>query len=119
MPRRAHPKEVAERRDFSSGANASDLREMAADEIDETAADKIDPFVWIVEQLTHRDRHGTLLAQDFEVTNVFGSERVFEEEKTIGLKFFHETDGVDGRETFVGIVEQFDVIAELLAEVLE
>src|SRR6476620_1372736 len=119
MPCGADAKEFAERGDLASRADAADLREVATNEINQAAANEIEPFIWIVEQLTHGDGCGALLAQHFEIANVFRREGIFEEEKPIWLQLFGEPDRIDGRETFVHVVKQLDFVAELFAQILE
>ena len=119
VPGGADAEEVAEVGDFTGHADAADLGDVAADEIDEAFADEVDVFVGVVEEFAHGDGGVALLAEDFEVGDVFGGEGVFEEEGAVWFEFFAEADGVDGIEAFVDVVEEFGFVAELFADVFE
>ena len=72
-----------------------------------------------IEQLAHGDRRGALLPQEAEVVVLLGRERVFEEEGAILFQVLAELDRLAGRDPFVNVVEQLDVIAEVGPQVLE
>src|SRR5438046_930959 len=119
MPGGADPEKFAERRNFSSHANAADLAEVASDVIDEAVFDDIHVLVGVIEEFTHRNGRGALLAQNFEITDILRAKRIFHEEWMILLDFFANIDRVDGIEAFVHVVEQFDFFAEIFAHELE
>src|SRR5947209_5294225 len=119
MPGSPDPIKLAECCDFARGTDAAHLREMAANEIDQAPAYEIEPFIWIVEQLAHGDGSGALLAQGFEIADIFRRKRIFQEKEPVGFEFLRQADGIDGWQTLVHIVEQFDVVAELLAQIFE
>src|SRR5262249_4474442 len=119
MPGGADAEEFADGGDFPRGADAADLGQMAADEIDQPPGDEFEPFVWIIEELAHGDGSGALLAENFEITDILRSKRIFEKEQTVRLQFLGQADGVNGREALVQVVEQLDFFPEMLAQVFE
>src|SRR5215212_7854853 len=98
MPGRAHAEEIAKSRDLAGHADAADLREMAANEINQTPADNIDVFIRIIEQLAHRNWRRALLPKNFEVTDIFGREGIFHEIWAILFQLLAKADRVDGRQ---------------------
>src|SRR6185312_11271956 len=101
--------------DFAGGREASRLRDVAADVIDEAFGDKRGPFVGAVEELAHGDGSGALLTDLAEVRDVFGGERVFHEEEVVLLEVFGEADGFVGGDALVDVMQEADFLAELFA----
>src|SRR4030095_11061100 len=81
--------------------------------------DDVDPLVRVVEELSHGDGRRRLRPELLEVADVLGREGVLEEEQLERLDVLGEADRVDRRQPFMDIVEQLDLVAEVLAEVLE
>ena len=119
LPRRPDAEVLAQGRDFARRAQPADLRNVDADEIDQAPAYEIEPFSRVVEQFTHGEGSGTLLPQDFEISHVLRCERIFKEEEPIRLQLLGEADGINGRQALVHVVEQFNFLAEFLAQILE
>ncbi len=116
VPRRADTEELAHRRHLFRRTEATDLRNVHANEVDQSSGDEWSPFVGVIEQFAHRDRDGGLLSEVVEVADIFGSEGVFDEE---GSKLFEVTAELNGehwRDSFVDVVQQFDLVAELFAD---
>ena len=57
--------------------------------------------------------------QLLEVADVLRAERVFEEEQLVRLQVLGQLHRQDGRHPLVDVVQQLDLVAELLAQVLE
>src|SRR5688572_5116903 len=119
VPGGADAEKFAESGDFARDADAADLRNVAANEIDEAVFDDVEIFVGVVKEFAHGDRAGAELAQGFEVADIFGREGVFEEEGTVLLDFAADVDGVDWMQALVHIVKEFDFFAEVFAHVFE
>ena len=113
VPGGADAEELAERRHLARRAQAADLRDVDADEVDQPLGDERHVFVLRVEQLAHRDRDARLLAQQPEVVVLLGRERVFEEEQAVRLERLAEVDRLVRRDPLVHVVQQLDLVAEL------
>ena len=101
----------------ASGRDATHLADVHSDEIDQTILDERRPLAGMVEELTHRDRCRALLAYVAEPFDVFGRQRIFEEEELEGFDIPGELDSVDRAESFVNVVKKFNLRADLRADV--
>ena len=72
-----------------------------------------------IEELAHRDRRRTVLADLPEVSQVFRRKRVFQKEHLKLLGFLAELHGQVRRQSLVHIMQQFDFIAQFLAANLQ
>jgi hypothetical protein len=105
VPGRSHGKELAHRRDFPGYRQAADLRQMNTNEVDQPTAHQRQPFVRVVEQLSHGDGRAGLRSHVSEIANVLRAERILQEEKAKGLQVLGQPDGHDRRHAFVHVVE--------------
>ena len=94
VPRGPDAEDLAQDGDLAAGRQAAGLRDMHADVVDQALADQRRPLVRAVEQLAHRDRSGALLADQPEVRDVFGRQRIFEEEQLELLDVLAELHGL-------------------------
>ena len=94
MPRRPDAEELAQRLPPCAPAQAADLRDVDANEVDQALGDERDVLVLRVEQLSHRQRDGRLLPQQTEVVVLFGREWILEEEQPILFELLAERDGL-------------------------
>ncbi len=105
--------------DLATRGEAADLRDMAADVINEALGDEGLPLVRAVEELAHGERGGAVLADLAEVVDVFGREGVFEEEEVELLGLLGELYGLIRGIALVHVVEKADLFAELGATLFE
>ena len=68
-----------------------------------------------VEELAHGDGRGAVLADLAEVGEVFGRERVFQEEQPELLGLLAELHGLVGRDALMHVVQQLDLVAQFVA----
>ena len=92
---------------------------MHADEVDQAILDQRHPLVRAVEQLAHGDRHDRGRAHLAKVIVGFGGQGIFDEEWTVVLEFFEQPNRITRLDAFMHIVQQFDVVAAGVANVLE
>src|SRR3954451_10270212 len=112
MPRRAHTKEFTECRQLARDAQSTNRRNVHANEINQTLADQRHIFVLIDKELAHRERRGGLLSHDAKVVVVLRREQVFEEKQVELLQLFSKADRLNGWNTLVHVVQQFDLVAK-------
>src|ERR1700692_2209051 len=115
MPRSLYAELLGENGDLARRAEASRLRNMHANVVDELLGDQRLPLVRAVEELAHGNGGGAVLADLAEIAQVLGRERVLEKKHAERFGLFAELDGFVGREALVHVVEQFDLVAELVA----
>src|SRR5919112_3424875 len=94
VPRCPNAEELAKGSQFARHAQAADIRDMHADEIDQTLPDERHVLGLIHEQLAHSDGRGGALAHQPEVLRILGRERVLEEEQVVGFEFSGEAYGL-------------------------
>src|ERR671919_2679698 len=111
VPRRPNAEELAIGRQFARHAQAADIRDMHADEIDQTLPDERHVLGLIHEQLAHGDGRSGALAQQPKVLRVLRREGVLEEEQVVGFEFSGEAYGLYRRYTPPGVVEKIDLLA--------
>src|ERR1700730_17793060 len=93
VPCRLHAELLGEDGDLARGTESAGLRDVDADIVNETLGDERLPFVGTVEEFSDGDGSGAVLADLAEVGEVFGRQRVFEEEHTEGLGSLAELHG--------------------------
>src|SRR5688500_5682231 len=96
VPRRANTEEFTECGQFASHRESTDRRDMDPDVVDQPFLDQRLPFSLIDKEFTHRDRDRRLLSQLREPANVFGSERILQEEESELLQLPGQSDCLDG-----------------------
>src|SRR5919107_5942727 len=106
VPRCPNAEELAIGSRFARHAQAADIRDMHADEVDQTLPDERHVLGLIHEQLAHSDGRGGALAHQPEVLRILGRERVLEEEQVVGFEFSGEAYGLYRREAAGDVVEQ-------------
>ena len=112
VPGGLHAEEFAERGHLPRHAQAADLRDVDADEVDQPLGDQRHVFLLSVEQLAHRERNARLLADQPEVILLLGRQRVFQEEQMVLLQLLAQADRLAGRDPLVHVVEQLDLVAQ-------
>src|SRR5262249_152383 len=89
------------------------------DKIDQAVRDQRDILMLGVEELSHRDRCGTLLPQEPEMIVLLRWERVFDKERAIRFQILAELDRLAGRNPLVDVLQKLGVVAQLGAEVFK
>src|SRR5262249_7288997 len=70
-------------------------------------------------KFAHRDGSAALLPHHFEIAHLLRRQRVLCEKQAVLLQIFHQIDSLDGLDTLVDIVDQFDTPAVYLPYILE
>src|SRR3954471_20267845 len=119
MPGGADTKEFAEMGQFLGDRESADGGDMDADKIDQAILDQHFPFGLIDEEFAHGDRDRGRFAHAFEPANVLRREWILKEEETELLQFFSQINGEDGLNALVDIVQEFEFVTDLGAQVIE
>ena len=119
MPGRAHAVHLREGGDVAGRGKPTHGADVHAHKIDEPLLDDRCPLVRVSEQLSHRQRRGTLLADIPEPGDVFRRQGVLQEEQLERLRLLGKAYGLDWLQALVDIVQELDLEAQLTTQVLE
>src|SRR5882672_9179164 len=111
--------EVGEAGDFSQLGNSAGVHDGGAAVIDPLFLDELLAIVDGIEDFTDGEGRGGVAADQAKTFLQLGGRGIFEPEEMIGLEFFAEAGGFDGRKAMVHIVEQGKLRAEFLAQAFE
>ena len=81
--------------------------------------DKMNILIRIVEQFSHSNGNTRLLAHQLEIINVLRGKWVFKEKEIIRFESFGEINRLYGWDTFMDIVEEFDRVAKICAQMIK
>lgn len=111
MPGGTDIKPFAEAGNFHCGGDTADLGDMDADEVKKSLGHRAYPFVGAVEKFAHGDGYAGFLAKEFEVADIFRRKRIFNKKRAVLFERSEQIDGIRGGESFVHVVEEFDLFA--------
>src|SRR5437879_13451937 len=92
---------------------------MDTNKINQTISNQRHPFLRIVEEFTHGDGNGNLLAQHLEPPVLFWRQGVFQEKEPIRFQLLGDTYSLHGPETLMDIMHQTHLVAQTRAKVLK
>ena len=116
VPGRAHPKGLAQNCQLPGRGQSADLAQMHPDVV-EPLGHQLPPLQGVVEQLAHCDGHRRLGPHGLEPLDLLRGQGVLQEEQPVRLQLLCQTDGLDGRQPLVDVVEQFDLIPQFVPQV--
>ena len=87
--------------------------------VDQLLGDQGQALPFRMEQFAHRQRRGRVLPDQAETLFVFGAQGVFQKEQMVRFQFAGQPRGLNGRQPLMDIMEQFDLVAEFVAQMRE
>src|SRR5467141_1322112 len=111
--------QLGEAGDFSQMGNSAGVHDRGADVVDELLLNELLAIEDGVEDFADSERRGGVAANQAKTFLQLGGSGIFEPEEMIGLEFFAEAGGFDGRKAMMYIVEQGKLRAEFFAQAFE
>src|SRR5262245_34658506 len=109
----------AQRGDLAAGRDATDMRQIMADVIDQVLGDQLLALPQARISLAHSNWRAGLMADEAKRVEIFRRQRVLEIEELVGLKILCQLQGLAGRDPLVHVVQKLHAVPELFAKMLE